>query len=162
YSIQMGGFLKVAGVLFESSNVAEYKNSFVAMNWVKEFWKGLTTPMSREGETSFEGSNQFSDHAKKSLAMARLEAERLNHNFVGTEHLLLGLIRLAKGTAVAVLVKMGLDLDFMKQEIERQVGFSVEGELTRNVPFTPRVKKVIALAAKEARELKHQQVGTEH
>jgi hypothetical protein len=132
------------------------------MKWFKAFWKGFTTPMSREGVSSFEGSNNFTQHATQVLAMARLEAARFNHGFVGTEHLLLGLVRLGKGTAVAVLAKMGVELEALKCEVERQVGITSGEKIAGNIPITPRVKKVLALAAKEARDMNHSSIGSEH
>ena len=96
------------------------------------------------------------------LALARKEADRLNHNFLGTEHLLLGLIELGQGVAVNVLAKLGLDLETVRQEVEKQVGTGPDQKMIGNIPYTPRVKKVIALAQKEARRLNHTYVGTEH
>jgi len=118
--------------------------------------------MSREGANSVEGSNSFTEHATQILAMALLEAARFNHNFVGTEHLLLGLVRLGKGTAVAVLAKMGLDLEALKREVERQLGVAPREKVTGNIHITPRVKKVMALAAKEASDMNHSSIGSEH
>lgn len=80
------------------------------------------------------------------LALARKEADRFNHNFVGTEHLLLGIVALGQGTAVAVLGKMGIDLESVRAEIEKQVGTGPEQKMIGNIPYTPRVKKVLALA----------------
>src|SRR5207247_9271305 len=81
---------------------------------------------------------------------------------VGTEHLLLGLIKLGQGVAVNVLQKMGLDLETVRMEVEKQVGSGPETKMVGNVPYTPRVKKVLALAGKEAKALNHSYVGTEH
>jgi len=96
------------------------------------------------------------------LALARKEADRFNHNYVGTEHLLLGLIKLGQGVAVNVLQKMGLDLETVRMEVEKQVGSGPETKMVGNIPYTPRVKKVLALAGKEAKQLNHSYVGTEH
>ncbi|MEA3187535.1 MAG: ATP-dependent Clp protease ATP-binding subunit ClpC [Chthoniobacter sp.] len=96
------------------------------------------------------------------LALARKEADRFNHNYVGTEHLLLGLIKLGQGVAVNVLQKMGLDLETVRMEVEKQVGSGPETKMVGNIPYTPRVKKVLALAGKEAKSLNHSYVGTEH
>ena len=96
------------------------------------------------------------------LALARKEADRFHHNYVGTEHLLLGLINLGQGVAVNVLQKMGLDLDTVRQAVDEQVGLGPEAKPSGNVPYTPRVKKVLALAGKEAKGLNHSYVGTEH
>jgi len=106
--------------------------------------------------------NNFTPRAQQVLALARKEADRFNHNYVGTEHLLLGLIKLGQGVAVNVLQKMGLDLETVRMEVEKQVGSGPETKIVGNVPYTPRVKKVLALAGKEAKALNHSYVGTEH
>ncbi len=106
--------------------------------------------------------NNFTPRAQQVLALARKEADRFNHNYVGTEHLLLGLIKLGQGVAVNVLQKMGLDMDTVRMEIEKQVGSGHETKMVGNIPYTPRVKKVLALAGKEAKSLNHSYVGTEH
>lgn len=106
--------------------------------------------------------NNFTPRAQQVLALARKEADRFNHNYVGTEHLLLGLIKLGQGVAVNVLQKMGLDLETVRQEVEKLVGSGPENKMSGNIPYTPRVKKVLALAGKEAKALQHSYVGTEH
>src|SRR6187549_3677538 len=106
--------------------------------------------------------NNFTPRAQQVLALARKEADRFNHNYVGTEHLLLGLIKLGQGVSVNVLQKMGLDLETVRMEVEKQVGSGPETKMVGNVPYTPRVKKVLALAGKEAKALNHSYVGTEH
>jgi len=111
---------------------------------------------------SDEAMNNFTPRAQQVLALARKEADRFNHNFVGTEHLLLGLIKLGQGVAVNVLQKMGLDLETVRMEVEKQVGTGPDQKMIGNIPYTPRVKKVLALAAKEAKQLAHTYVGTEH
>src|SRR6202043_3466253 len=111
---------------------------------------------------SEEAMNNFTPRAQQVLALARREADRLNHNFLGTEHLLLGLLKLGQGTAVNVLVKRGLDLETLRQEVEKQVGTGPDQKMIGTIPYTPRVKKVIALAQKEAKNLNHTYVGTEH
>lgn len=111
---------------------------------------------------SIEYSNNFTPRAQQVLALARKEADRMHHNFVGTEHLLLGLIRLGQGTAVAVLKKLGLDLETVRMEAEKQVGTGPDEKMVGNIPYTPRVKKVLALAMKESKALNHNYVGTEH
>jgi ATP-dependent Clp protease ATP-binding subunit ClpC len=109
-----------------------------------------------------EEMNNFTPRAQQVLALARKEADRFNHNFVGTEHLLLGLIKLGQGVAVNVLQKMGLDLETVRMEVEKQVGTGPDQKVVGNIPYTPRVKKVLALASKEAKNLNHTYVGTEH
>src|SRR5688572_5148305 len=111
---------------------------------------------------SDEAMNNFTPRAQQVLALARKEADRFNHNFVGTEHLLLGLIKLGQGVAVNVLQKMGLDLETVRMEVEKQVGTGPDQKMIGNIPYTPRAKKVLAIAAKEAEALNHTYVGTEH
>jgi ATP-dependent Clp protease ATP-binding subunit ClpC len=111
---------------------------------------------------SDEAMSNFTPRAQQVLALARKEADRFNHNFLGTEHLLLGLIKLGQGVAVNVLQKMGLDLETVRMEVEKQVGTGPDQKMIGNIPYTPRVKKVLALASKEAKNLNHTYVGTEH
>jgi ATP-dependent Clp protease ATP-binding subunit ClpC len=106
--------------------------------------------------------NNFTPRAQQVLALARKEADRFHHNYVGTEHLLLGLIKLGQGVAVSVLQKMGLDLETVRAAVEKQVGTGQETKAQASIPYTPRVKKVLALAGKEAKALSHSYVGTEH
>ncbi len=109
-----------------------------------------------------EPMNNFTPRAQQVLALARKEADRFHHNYVGTEHLLLGLIKLGQGVAVSVLQKMGLDLETVRNAVEKQVGTGQETKTQGSIPYTPRVKKVLALAGKEAKALNHSYVGTEH
>jgi ATP-dependent Clp protease ATP-binding subunit ClpC len=111
---------------------------------------------------SDESMSNFTPRAQQVLALARKEADRFNHNFLGTEHLLLGLIKLGQGVAVNVLQKMGLDLETVRMEVEKQVGTGPDQKMIGNIPYTPRVKKVLALASREAKALNHTYVGTEH
>ncbi len=106
--------------------------------------------------------NNFTPRAQQVLALARKEADRFNHSYVGTEHLLLGLIKLGQGVAVNVLERMGLELEAVRMEVEKEVGSGPPQKATGNIPYTPRVKKVLALANKEAKALNHSYVGTEH
>jgi predicted dehydrogenase len=120
------------------------------------------TSASASGPLQEEPMNNFTPRAQQALALARKEADRFNHNFVGTEHLLLGLIALGQGVAITVLAKLGLHLENVRKEIEKQVGTGPDQKMVGNIPYTPRVKKVLALACKEARNLNHTYVGTEH
>ncbi|OHE73323.1 MAG: NDP-hexose 4-ketoreductase [Verrucomicrobia bacterium GWF2_51_19] len=108
--------------------------------------------------------HNFTPRAQQVLALARKEASRLRQNYVGTEHLLMGLLELGQGVAVNVLHKMGLDIDTVHTAIEKYVSGSTNAPTpgTGEIPFTPRVKKVLALAAKEAKALHHSYIGTEH
>ena len=109
-----------------------------------------------------EPMNNFTPRAQQVLALARKEADRFHHNYVGTEHIMLGLIKLGQGVAVSVLQKMGLDLETVRAAVEKQGGTGTESKTTGSIPYTPRVKKVLALAGKEAKALNHSYVGTEH
>jgi ATP-dependent Clp protease ATP-binding subunit ClpC len=111
---------------------------------------------------SDESMSNFTPRAQQVLALARKEADRFNHNVIGTEHLLLGLIKLGQGVAVNVLQKMGLDLETVRMAVEKKTGTGPDQKVIGNIPYTPRVKKVLALASKEARALNHTYVGTEH
>jgi ATP-dependent Clp protease ATP-binding subunit ClpC len=106
--------------------------------------------------------NNFTPRAQQVLALARKEADRFNHNYVGTEHLLLGLINLGQGVAISVLQKLGLDLETVRAAVVKQVGAGTEAKSNGAIPYTPRVKKVLALAAREAKALNHSYIGTEH
>jgi len=96
------------------------------------------------------------------LALRTQGSRRFNHNYLGTEHILLGLIKLGQGVRVNVLQKMGLDLETVRMEVEKQTGTGPDQKMVGNIPYTPRVKNVLALASKEAKNLNHTYVGTEH
>src|SRR5688500_14492280 len=105
----------------------------------------------------------FTERVRKVLAMAREEAARLHHEYVGTEHILLGLIREGEGVAAAVLNNLSVDLDEIQQKIEETVKKGKAAQSTGpDLPYTSRAKKVLELAMSEARELNHSYVGTEH
>jgi ATP-dependent Clp protease ATP-binding subunit ClpC len=106
--------------------------------------------------------NNFTPRAQQVLALARKEADRFSHAYIGTEHLLLGLIKLGQGVAVNVLQHMGLELEAVRMEVEKEVGSGPPQKSTGTIPYTPRVKKVLAFANKEAKALNHSYVGTEH
>jgi ATP-dependent Clp protease ATP-binding subunit ClpC len=111
---------------------------------------------------SEESMSNFTPRAQQVLALARKEADRFNHNVIGTEHLLLGLIKLGQGVAVNVFRRMGLDLETVRMAVEKKTGTGPDQRVIINIPYTPRVKKVLALASKEAKALNHTYVGTEH
>jgi ATP-dependent Clp protease ATP-binding subunit ClpC len=105
----------------------------------------------------------FTERVRKVLAMAREESGRLQHEYVGTEHLLLGLIREGEGVAAAVLQNLQVDLDEIREEIEKHVKKGKAGRMMGpDLPYTTHAKKALELAMSEARELKHSYVGTEH
>src|SRR5881396_3350197 len=105
--------------------------------------------------------DKFTERARRVLRFAQEEAQRFNHNYIGTEHLLLGLVREGEGVAATVLTGMSVDLELVRTQVERIVGRGdrmVMGE----IGLTPRAKRVIELAVDEARRLNHQYIGTEH
>jgi hypothetical protein len=108
-----------------------------------------------------ESAGSFTPRALRVIKLARDEARRMSHNFLGTEHLLLGLIKLGQGVAVNVLDKLGLNLEAVRAEVIKQVPTGVSKPTFENTPYTPRVKKVLSLAEKQAKHLHHTYIGTE-
>lgn len=106
--------------------------------------------------------NRFTERARKVIILSKEEARRFNHDYIGTEHLLLGLIREGEGVAAAVLEKLGLSLETIRIEVEKLVQPGPSTQILGDIPFTPRAKKSLELAAEEARALGHNYIGTEH
>lgn len=106
--------------------------------------------------------NRFTERARKVIILAKEEARRFNHDYIGTEHILLGLIREGEGVASAILQNMGLSLDKIRLEIEKLVQPGPTTVVSGDVPFTPRAKRVVELSMEEARQLGHNYIGTEH
>src|SRR5437867_5692837 len=106
--------------------------------------------------------DRFNDRAKRVLALAQDEAIRFNHNYIGTEHLLLGLVREGEGVAAQVLTALRVDLAKVRTALEFIVGRGDAATSPSEITLSPRTKKVIELAIDEARKLGHSQVGTEH
>ncbi len=106
--------------------------------------------------------NRFTERARKVVILAKEEARRFNHDYIGTEHILLGLIREGEGVAAAVLQKLGVSLENIRIEIEKLVQPGPATQIIGDIPFTPRAKKALELAAEEARSLGHNYIGTEH
>jgi ATP-dependent Clp protease ATP-binding subunit ClpC len=106
--------------------------------------------------------NRFTERARKVIILAKEEARRFNHDYIGTEHILLGLIREGEGVAAAVLQKLGLSLENIRLEVEKLVQPGPTTQIIGDIPFTPRAKKALELAAEEARSLGHNYIGTEH
>ncbi len=104
----------------------------------------------------------YTPRAQRVLALARKEALSLHRNYLGSEHLLLGLIGLGNGVAASVLLKLGLDLETVRKAVEQMVGTGQAGNTQGSTPYTPRTKKILALARDEAKQLGHAYVGTEH
>ncbi|MCM8794967.1 MAG: ATP-dependent Clp protease ATP-binding subunit [Candidatus Omnitrophica bacterium] len=106
--------------------------------------------------------NRFTERARKVILLAKEEAKRFNHDYIGTEHILLGLIREGEGVAAAVLQNLGLSSDQIRLEVEKLVQLGPSTIVSGDIPFTPKAKKVIELAMDEARNLGHNYIGTEH
>lgn len=106
--------------------------------------------------------NRFTERARKVLVLAKEESRRFNHDYIGTEHILLGLIREGEGVACAVLQNIGMDLGRLRAEIEKLMSLGSTASVLGDIPFTPRAKKALELATEEARGLGHNYIGTEH
>jgi len=106
--------------------------------------------------------DKFTERVRKVMYLAREEAGRLQHDYIGTEHLLLGLIREGEGIAANVLTNLGLDLEVIRQTVESMVAAPGSTLTLGEIPFTPKAKRVLELAIEEARQLGHNYVGTEH
>jgi ATP-dependent Clp protease ATP-binding subunit ClpC len=106
--------------------------------------------------------NRFTERARKVIILAKEEARRFNHDYIGTEHILLGLVREGEGVAAAVLQKLNISLEKVRLEIEKLVQPGPTTQIIGDIPFTPRAKKALELAAEEARSLGHNYIGTEH
>src|SRR3989344_4251772 len=107
--------------------------------------------------------DRFTDRARKAVSLARQEAQRLQHQYLGTEHLLLGLLGEGSGVAANVLRNLDVDLDKIRREVEKIVQHGTEPPpQPTNIPFTPRTKHALELAAGAATKLGHGYVGTEH
>jgi ATP-dependent Clp protease ATP-binding subunit ClpC len=106
---------------------------------------------------------RFTDRARRVIVLAQQEARELNHNWVGTEHILLGLLHEGEGLAARALTAMGISLDAMREGVEDIIGRGTEPlPKSGHVPFTPRAKKVLELSLREALQLGSDHIGTEH
>ena len=103
---------------------------------------------------------RFTDRARRVLVLAQEEARDLNHNFIGTEHILLGLIHESDGVAAKALGSLGISLERVREKVGETIGAA--GSSTTGAPFTPRAKKVLELSLREALQLGHNYIGTEH
>lgn len=106
--------------------------------------------------------DKFTNRAKQVIKLAKREAQRLNHNYLGTEHVLLGLLKLGQGVAVNVLRNLNIDFDTVRNEVEKLVGYGPEIQVYGDPALTGKVKKVFEYANEEAANLNHNYVGTEH
>jgi ATP-dependent Clp protease ATP-binding subunit ClpA len=104
---------------------------------------------------------RFTDRARRVVVLAQEEARMLNHNYIGTEHLLLGLVHEGEGVAAKALESLGVGLETVRLQVEEIIGHGQQAP-SGHIPFTPRVKKVLELANREAEDLGHNYIGTEH
>ena len=104
---------------------------------------------------------KFTDRARRVVVLAQEEARLLNHDYIGTEHLLLGLIHEGQGVAARALESLGISLEDVRRDVEEIIGRG-QHELSGHIPFTPRAKKVLELSLREAQQLGHDYIGTEH
>ncbi len=104
---------------------------------------------------------RFTDRARRVVVLAQEEARMLNHNYVGTEHILLGLIHEGAGVAATALESLGVSLEAVRRQVEEIIGRGQQAP-SGHIPFTPRAKKVLELALREAQQLGHNYIGTEH
>ena len=104
---------------------------------------------------------RFTDRARRAVVQAQEEARMLNHDSIGTEHILLGLIHERDGVAAQALESLGISLDVVRQQIEEIIGRGQQAP-SEHIPFTPRSKKVLELSLREALQLSHDYIGTEH
>ena len=104
---------------------------------------------------------RFTDRARRVVVLAQEEARLLNHNYIGTEHILLGLIHEGEGVAAKALESLGISLEAVRAEVEEFIGQG-DSEPADQIPFTPRAKKVLELSLREALQLGHNYIGTEH
>ncbi len=105
---------------------------------------------------------RFTDRARRVVVMAQEESRLLEHNFIGTEHLLLGLLRESDGVAAQTLAALDISLETVRARVEEIVGMGRGPTEAGNIPFTPRAKKVLEMALREALTLGHNYIGTEH
>ena len=104
---------------------------------------------------------RFTDRTRRVVVLAQEEARMLNHNYIGTEHILLGLIREGDGYAARTLESLGISLDAVRQQVEEIIGRGQQAP-SGHIPFTPRAKKVLELSLRESLQLGHNYIGTEH
>jgi ATP-dependent Clp protease ATP-binding subunit ClpC len=105
---------------------------------------------------------RFTDRARRVVVLAQEEARALGHGYIGTEHILLGILRESDGVGARALESLGITLTAVRQEVEQMIGQGDPSELPSHIPFTPRAKKVLELSLREALQLGHNYIGTEH
>lgn len=166
------------GLLREGEGVAAYVLKSLGVNW-EEVWLEIAR---NHGQTALQGhtSNQslrrdptrdhlgnsqfekFTGRARRVLTLAQEEAQRLNHNYIGTEHIVLGLSRISDGMAARTLTNLGVELTNIRTAVELMVGRGESSPTSSEIGLTPRAQRIIELAVEESRRLNHDHVGTEH
>src|SRR5437660_7913598 len=156
-----GGLISALVIVFAQLWMARPRRS-----WAPYYSAPQAAAPARERFTRIEGGrgpfDRFNDRAKRVLALAQDEAVRFNHNYIGTEHLLLGLVREGEGVAAHVLNSLGVELSKVRKAVEFIIGRGDSTTSPSEITLSPRTKKVIELAIDEARKLGHSHVGTEH
>jgi ATP-dependent Clp protease ATP-binding subunit ClpC len=105
---------------------------------------------------------RFTDRARRVVVLAQHEARTLDHDYIGTEHILLGLIDEGRGVAATALTSMGISLEEMRQAVQDSIGRGAQPPESGHIPFTPQAKKVLELSLRESMQLGHEYIGTEH
>ena len=105
---------------------------------------------------------RFTDRARRVVVLAQHEARTLDHDYIGTEHILLGLIDEGQGVATTALTSMGISLEDMRQAVQDTIGRGAQPPESGHIPFTPQAKKVLELSLRESVQLGHEYIGTEH
>jgi len=105
---------------------------------------------------------RFTDRARRVVVLAQHEARTLGHDYIGTEHILLGLIDEGQGIATTALTSMGISLEDMRQAVQDTIGRGAQPPESGHIPFTPQAKKVLELSLRESMQLGHEYIGTEH
>src|SRR5690606_33171213 len=121
-------------------------------------WLASTKAPDQRERPMFE---RFTDRARRVVVLAQEEARMLNHNYIGTEHILLGLIHEGEGVAAKALDALGISLDAVRAQVQEIIGEGQQAP-SGHIPFTPRAKKVLELSLREALQLGHNYIGTEH
>jgi DNA-binding NarL/FixJ family response regulator len=148
----------IGGFVGSIEDVAAGKRVFPDRRMSEEVRMPSSTSIRSEGPTVFE---RFTDKARRVVVLAQEEARMLNHNYIGTEHVLLGLIHEGEGVAAKALESLNISLEVVRWQVEEIIGQG-QAAPTGHIPFTPRAKKVLELSFREALQLGHNYIGTEH
>ncbi|MEN9300675.1 MAG: ATP-dependent Clp protease ATP-binding subunit ClpC, partial [Actinomycetota bacterium] len=147
------------GLIHEGEGVAA--KALESLNISLEAVRAQVEEIIGQGGSSPSGHIPFTPRAKKVLELSLREALQLGHNYIGTEHILLGLIREGEGVAAKALESLGISLEAVRQQVEEIIGQGQQAP-SGHIPFTPRAKKVLELSLREALQLGHNYIGTEH